>query len=240
MSPNTAMAGPAVCAIHQPNFFPWLGYFDKIRQSDVFVFLDDVAYPRSGSGMGSWTNRVKLNIQGTAAWIGCPLRRMSGNFTIREALIDDRQPWRQKMVKTIEMNYKRAPRFAEVFPMLRDLIEHPEERLCEFNIMIIQRLAQELGVSARFIRQSELGVSGAATALLVNIVQAVDAGVYLCGGGAQGYQEDTLFAANGLEVRYQDFAPQPYGVPSRWLPGLSAIDFLMYCAPNNPAGSESP
>jgi hypothetical protein len=71
-----------LCAIHQPNFFPWLGYFDKINRADVFVFLDQVAYPKSGSSMGSWCNRVKINIAGVASWISCPVVREHGPQSI--------------------------------------------------------------------------------------------------------------------------------------------------------------
>lgn len=219
---------PLVCAIHQPNFFPWLGYFDKIRHTDVFVFLDDVAYPKSGSGMGSWVNRVRINIQGEAAWVGCPVRHQHGDMRIRDARIDDSQPWREKLLRTLEMNYARAPNFASAKELLRPLILQATDNLAEFNIGAILAIASRLGLGARFVRQSELAVSGTATQLLINISRAVGAGTYLCGGGASGYQDDGLFSEQQLELHHQNFSPTPYGPAKRFLPGLSVIDYLMY------------
>src|SRR4051794_38560492 len=111
-----------VCAIHQPNFFPWLGYFDKTRRADVFVFLDDVAYPKSGSGAGSWVNRVRIAIRNAPAWITSPIRREHGTQIIRKVRIDDTQPWRKKLLRTLDANYRKAPNYERVVPLLRDLI----------------------------------------------------------------------------------------------------------------------
>ena len=69
-------------AIHQPNFFPWLGYFDKIARSDNFLFFDDVQYPKKG---GVWTNRVKLLISDQPRWATAAIdRNYSGTRQIKE------------------------------------------------------------------------------------------------------------------------------------------------------------
>lgn len=217
-----------LCAIHQPNFFPWLGYFDKIRRSEIFVLLDDVQYPKSGSGSGSWVNRVKIDIQNTARWVGCPLKHQHGSYTIRQAQIDETQPWRKKLLRTLEMNYKKAPAYAEAMSVLEPLITFPTDNLAEFNVHAIRSLAGYLGLPSRFVCQSELGVSGHATDLLIAITKEVGADAYLCGGGAAGYQEDAQFSENKVKLVYQNYVPEPYGPPKRFKPGLSIIDFLMY------------
>jgi hypothetical protein len=78
------------------------------------------------------------------------------------------------------------------------------------------------------MRQSETPHEGAATALLIGLVKAAGGDAYLAGGGAAGYQEDELFAERGVRLVAQNFSPTPYGDPSRWLPGLSVIDYLMH------------
>ena len=71
-----------IVAIHQPNFFPWLGYFDKISKADSFVFLDDIQFPKKG---GSWSNRIKLFISGDVRWVTAAINRdYSGTRNINE------------------------------------------------------------------------------------------------------------------------------------------------------------
>jgi len=218
------------CGIHQPNFFPWLGYFDKMKQSDVFIFLDDVAYPKSGSGMGAWTNRVKVNIQGRAAWVTCPVQRMPGIQPIKTVEIDNSQHWKKKLFKTLEINYKKAPEYTWAMDFLTPLINHSSDNLAEYNIAAITAISLKLGIKTRYIRQSELFSEHElkSTALLINLAKSVEAATYLAGGGSQGYQQDDLFEKEGLDLRYQNFKPTSYGGHAHWLAGLSVIDYLMW------------
>lgn len=218
-----------ICAIHQPNFFPWLGYFDKIRRADVFVFLDAVDYPRSGSGgMGSWSNRVKINIQGQPAWFGCPIDKKSSDGVICDVLIADDPRWKKKAIKTLQMNYAKAENFDVAMPIVSDLLGQETRSLSEFNISSIRKIASMLGIDAQFILQSDLNTTHSSTELLVEICKEADCDTYLVGGGAGGYQEDASFAASGLTLQYQNYEPKPYGKPDAFLPGLSVIDFLFH------------
>jgi len=217
-----------ICAIHQPNFFPWLGYFDKIRRADMFVFLDEVDYPRSGSkGMGSWTNRVKIDIHGAPTWIGCPVERLASGSVIRDARIATSELWQQKLLRTLQINYRRAPGFDRAYALIEPLLKNPELRLVDYNTTAIRTIAAELGMECKFLFQSQIGTREHSTALLIEVLRAVGADAYLCGGGASGYQDDTLFERSGVRVIYQDYASPAYGTPEKFIPGLSVIDYLM-------------
>jgi hypothetical protein len=216
-----------ICAIHQPNFFPWLGYFDKIRRADVFFFLDDVAYPKSGSGTGSWVNRVRIAINGAPVWLTCPIRRAHGVQIIRDVRIDDRQPWRTKLLRTLEVNYRRARNYDQIMPALKELILFETDSLCQFNLHAITSICRLIDIDCEFRLQSECGIKTTATQLLVDLTRAAEADAYLCGGGAGGYQRDELFLENNLRLIYQNFEPKPYGKSQSFLPGLSIIDYLL-------------
>jgi len=217
-----------LCAIHQPNFFPWLGYFDKIKRADVFVFMDDVDYPRSGSGgMGSWSNRVKLDIQGNAQWFGCPVDKKTGKGLIKDVRISRDANWREKALRTLEMNYKKSAYFDAAIAVIKPLLMNPTESLSDFNTHAIQVLATSLGVQTKFFWQSQLNTKTSSTDLLIEICKAVGAEAYLAGGGAAGYQEDEKFEAAGLKLVFQNYLPAPYGRDDVFIPGLSIIDYLM-------------
>ncbi len=214
-------------AIHQPNFLPWLGYFDKIRRSDVFVVMDNAQFSKTG---GTWTNRVQLLVSGEPAWITVPIvRDYHGYRTIREMEINDRHPWREKALRTIEQNYRRAPRFEEVYPRVAELVLQPTSDLATYNLTAIQTLCQAFQLTTPLLLGSELKVEGRSNDLLIAMVRAAGGDAYLAGGGASGYQIDETFRAAGIQLVYQDFQHPTYAQfgSREFRPGLSVVDALM-------------
>ena len=176
--------------------------------------------------MSSWCNRVKLNLGKQASWTHCPVIRESGDQIIRDVQIDNRQPWRENLLKSLEINYKKAPNFAATYQLVKELLAYQTDLLADFNIHAIKSIATILlGDNVpSFVRQSTLTAPGKATERLINIAKACGANAYLCGGGAAGYQDDGKFAEQGILLVYQNYVPQQYGKAPGFLPGLSVID----------------
>src|ERR671914_2812856 len=153
-------------AIHQPNFLPWLGYFDKIARADVFILMDNAQFPKTG---GIWTNRVRMLVNREPAWLTVPVvRAYHGTRTIAEMRIDDSKPWRGKLLKTVRTNYARAPFLGEVMPHLTEILEYDTDCLADFNVAAISRVAELLGLDGgRLLRGTALEVGGSATDLLI-------------------------------------------------------------------------
>lgn len=219
-----------IAAIHQPSFFPWLGFFNKVVRSNVFVILDNVQFPKTG---GYWANRVKFIISGKAEWITVPIKRnYSGTKNINEIEIDNSRIWNEKALKSIEVNYKKAPYFNEIYPYAETLVSNPGNDLTKFNLSIINSICSLLGIdTSHFILGSSLETSGNSTDLLISIVKKTDCNIYMCGGGASKYQEDEKFQSNGIKLLYQNFKHPVYPQfnTGEFIPGLSILDTLMNC-----------
>jgi hypothetical protein len=217
-------------AIHQPNFFPWLGYFDKLARADVFVVLDHVQFPKKG---GNWVNRVRLSINGAPQWCTMAVRRdYHGVLPISEITIDDRQSWRASLLRSLHGSYRDAPGYSELFPRLEELVSAPFERLSEFNIHALRSLAPILGIEpTKMVLSSMLSVTTTATDMLIDVTKKVGGSVYLCGGGSGDYLEPDKFREAGIGLAFQNFEHPvyPQGNSPMFVPGLSVIDAIMHC-----------
>ena len=95
-------------AIHQPNFLPWIGYFHKIANVNKFVFFDDVQLP--GGKSFCYRTKILLN-SGQEKWMSIPLTGKSQKPLIKDTKIDMQQNWKEKQLKTLELNYKKHTYF---------------------------------------------------------------------------------------------------------------------------------
>ena len=225
-----------IVAIHQPNLFPWLGYFHKMLNSDRFVFLDHVRVSSSVGGTQPWFRRVRALVHGREDWVSVPVR---GHGTCRgeefpklmDYLVEFPERIGKKHLKTWSHSYRGAPYYACVMPLLEEYYQNRARGLAERNIGFIHRVAQLLEIGVETVRSSELHCTRSSTELLIEICKRCDADIYLCGGGANAYQTDSLFSANNIELLHQDFQHPLYlqrCEAAGFCSGLSIDDAPMY------------
>src|SRR5687767_2235559 len=99
--------------IIQSNFLPWLGYFDFIRETDLFVIHDDLQYTK-----GDWRNRNRIKTLRGLEWISVPVHYRNTSQLIEETAVDYSTPWAKKILNRIRESYRRAPHFEPFFSEL--------------------------------------------------------------------------------------------------------------------------
>ncbi|MFC1517581.1 WbqC family protein [Candidatus Margulisiibacteriota bacterium] len=217
--------------IHQPNFLPWLGYFYKIKHSDIFVYLDTVQYTKN-----SLQNRNKIKTPQGEQWIAIPVlsKGKFGQLT-KDVEINLNEKWKEKILKGLEMNYKKAPFFSEYFPKLKAILEkYSGNKLSELSIELIEWLCRKLEINTSRKKASELGLDPElkSTDMLVEICKKSGADTYLSGAGGSNYQEEEKFKQVGIVLEYTKFKyPEYKQLWKDFLPNLSILDILFNCGP---------
>ena len=215
--------GNVIAAIHQPNFFPWLGYFLKISRSDIFIFLDDVQIPNSSS----YVNRTKLNINNKARWFTVPVKRLNSKQLINQSYYSN-NIWKKKIISTIDINYKAANFYNNHNEIIKKIILNSSNSIMKTNIQIIKHICDLLNINTKFDYSSSFNINTSSTSRLIEILKSVDADIYLSGLGSINYQNLNLFKSNQIKVIYNQFNHPKYQQlnTKSFISGLSILDLI--------------
>lgn len=218
-----------ILAAHQPNYIPWIGYFDKMARADKFVLADDVQYTTHG-----FINRNYIKTRQGKKWLTVPVITKGKGFQkINEVRIDKEQNWALKHWNSIQLNYKYGPYFDYYADFFERLYQKEWIFLVDLNIAIIEFVREALNISWPMVLSSELdGTYGLversdATERIVDLAIKTGCTKYLSGVTGKKYLKENLFEEAGIQLIYSDFQHPTYHQQfGEFVSNLSIIDLL--------------
>lgn len=212
-------------AIHQPNYLPYIGFFDKMNDVDLFVIYDDAQFNK-----GDFQHRNKIRIFHGWKWLTVPVKK--NKVPIRDVEILNEMKikdliWSDSHLKSIKESYMGAPYYEKYISEFEEIYMSTHHKLIDLNMEIIYLIRSALNINTRLIFSSELEIKSKASEKLVNIMEALDGDIYLSGRMGQNYLDTSLFEKKGIKVEYQKFQHPTYKQKFEGFEeNMSAIDAL--------------
>lgn len=220
-----------IIGIHQLHYLPWIRYFHKLANCDIFVVLDNIQFNKNG-----WQNRNKIKCPDGWLCLTVPVYHRYQQ-SLQRVSIDNTINWRRKHWRAIQMNYSRAKFFSAYKNFFEEIYAKEWTKLNDINFEILGYIIKALGINVQLIRASRLKVKGEATQRLVNICKELGAETYLTGAYAtEVYLDVKLFRQQGIEVVRQDYTAPIYSQrfpKAGFIPNLSIIDVLFNEGPGS-------
>lgn len=213
-------------AIMQPYFFPYIGYFQLIAMSDVFVLHDDVQYIKGG-----WVNRNRILFNGGDRLITFPVQKAHYELPINERYYVEDKRARKDIVNLVRQAYATAPFFGHMFPLLNELIMFDDMNVARFNENLIRRITDHLDLKCKIILSSSMKKNCILTgeSRVLDICKLLNATVYTNPIGGTGLYHKDAFTNNGVKLQFLEAQNERYvQYKDIWVPFLSIIDVLMF------------
>ena len=211
----------------QPYFFPYVGYFQLINAVDEFVVYDNIEYTKKG-----WINRNRILVDGKDAYISLPLRKDSDFLQVKDRQLADTWPAdRKKMLNRITESYRKAPQFAQVFPVLEACLLFEDHNLFNFIFHSIRKVNEFLDISTKLVISSTIPINHQLKAeeKVKAICCSQQANVYMNPiGGLELYSKES-FRSSGIELLFHKSKSITYPqFKNEFVPWLSIIDVMMF------------
>lgn len=218
-------------AVHQPHYFPWIGYFDKMAKADQFILMDTVQLEKRSQ---MTRNRV-LAPNGEPCYISIAANQSGHRVKeYREIPLSRDTDWRGKNLAILQNSYRKAPFYREIMELIEPYFACDFHTLCECTISSVRLVKDLLRIPSRLFLQSQLSYDREQkkSDLILELCLASGADIYFSGRGASvNYLDKEKFAENGVDIVFQDFQhpvyPQCNG--QEFVPGISILDLLFNC-----------
>ncbi|WP_047049290.1 WbqC family protein [Vibrio mexicanus] len=215
------------CALMQPYFFPYIGYFDLIYKSDVFVFYDDAKFSKNG-----WYNRNRV-LSNHKDWdyITVSVLKSGLNTEINDIVLANKDRDLKKILGKLQVYSKLSSNYKDVKELVERTFELSDNTLSSLSKNSIIECMNYLGLRADIISSSDLDYdkSRSPEEKVLEICKSVDAEEYInLPGGKLLYSPDrfrqeniSLSFTNEIKTRYETQAFE-------FQESLSIIDVLMW------------
>jgi ubiquinone/menaquinone biosynthesis C-methylase UbiE len=215
-----------IVTIHQPNFLPHLGFFDKILKSDAFIIYDTAQYVK-----GNYMNRNKINNNGNEYYITLSVKKDSWKHMIKDVILHQNDKNYTKIFKTLDLLYNKSPFYSEIIPIIKHTFEIYKQtnKLIDGNVYFIENILKLFNWKGKLYYSSKLNITSIdPSQKLLDMIHKVDASIYLSGISGKKYLDLDLFKKYNVQIIFQNFNHPIYNTSNKFIKNLSIIDYMFY------------
>ncbi len=198
--------------IHQPEYIPWVNFFLRLKNCDIFVILDDVQFSRR-----SFQNRNVIINNNKQIYLTVPVKKSIINTKINEIKIDYSTNWIEKHLRSLELSYKKSKFFNYIYDDFAKILNLKFEHLSELNITILKHLIKKLELNCEICLNSTFSFNSKKSDLILEICKQVEASEYITGEGSKNYLKNENFKKNKIDIKF---------INNKFKYNLSIIDYL--------------
>lgn len=192
-----------ILSAHQPSYLPWIGYFNKIVNSDVFIIMDNIQFEKN-----SFINRNRINTIQGPIWLTIPVYTKDyKEKTINKIEIQNNINWRKKQWNSIYLNYKKSLYFFQYSDVIEPIFTTHFNYLGEFLKFQLDIFINILNIKTKILYLSDLNINSKKQELIKDMCLYSQCNTFLFGAMGKNYAEEKYFNDFNINIKFQESKP---------------------------------